>query len=287
MIVATATDRNYVELTAVMLASLVANARDDVSRLYVFCDGLNARDKALLRDSCDGAALDFVDLTDDDMSGFATYAVKRYLSRTSYVRLLIPDRIDERAGRLLYVDCDTIINGALAPLEEIDLEGYAIGAVEDDGRYRGVQVSRNLRLGLPPEMKYLNAGVLLIDLHAWHEQHIAERVRAFCAVSGDLPSMDQDALNGTLRGEWLSLDGSWNAHGSPETKTDLGQWTSARIIHFVGRHKPHFSDCTHPARGIFLEHRSRTPWARRRLKSKIERNVGKIARQLGRLVKLP
>ncbi|MCS0493725.1 glycosyltransferase family 8 protein [Ancylobacter sp. MQZ15Z-1] len=286
MIVATATDTAYVELTAVLLASLAEQAGPGIDAVYVFCDGVSPANKERLRLSYGREGLAFIDLT-DAMGAFSARPVNHHLSRTAYARILMPLTLADVTGRLLYIDCDTLVNGSLAPLAEIDMQGHALAAVDDIA----IQVperhaKRNLDIGMPADMRYFNSGVLLIDLEEWRRQRVSERVIEFVDAHPELPMMDQDALNGTLRGDWLALDERWNMHRRLKKGRyvdDPSIWQDARIIHFIGQIKPNYSDCGHPARTLYFEHRARTPFANAPVKTKLGRKVEKRVRRLKRL----
>jgi lipopolysaccharide biosynthesis glycosyltransferase len=134
-------------------------------------------------------------------------------------------------------------------------------------------------------MAYFNSGVLLIDLDTWRRENVSERVIAFAVEHPDLPMMDQDALNGALRGQWLVLDESWNLHRrlrSGRYEDAPVDWASVRVIHFIGQVKPNYADCGHPARDLYLEHRKATPFAGEKLKTRWDRKVEKRVRKLRR-----
>lgn len=285
MIVATATDTAYVELTGVMLASLAAKAAGDARAVYVFCDGISEADKERLRLSYGLPNISFIDLTDEMGRYFAARPVNHHLSRTAYARILMPLVLKE-SGRLLYIDCDTLVNAPLAPLAQLDMQGLALAAVDDIAREVPERhAKRNRDIGLPEEMRYFNSGVLLIDLDRWRHEKISERTVDFVNAHPTLPMMDQDALNGALRGQWLALDESWNMHRRLEKgvyKGDPSVWADARIVHFIGQVKPNYTDCNHPARDLYFEHRARTPFASVPLKTKFGRKIEKRVRRLRR-----
>ncbi|TCK28825.1 lipopolysaccharide biosynthesis glycosyltransferase [Ancylobacter aquaticus] len=286
MIVATATDTAYVELTGVMLASLADKAADSFASVYVFCDRVSEEDKARLSTSYGRANIVFVDMSDDMGRHFAARPVNHHLSRTAYARILMPLSLSEATGRLLYIDCDTLVNASLAPLATLPMQGFALAAVDDIARQVPERhAKRNRDIGLPDTMRYFNSGVLLIDLEAWRAQRLTDRTIDFINDHPTLPMMDQDALNGALRGEWLPLDESWNLHRRLEKGAytdDPAIWADVRIIHFIGQVKPNYTDCNHPARDLFLAYRARTPFASVPLKTRLGRKVEKRVRRLRR-----
>ena len=152
MIVATATDTAYVELTGVMLASLAAKAAGDFEAVYVFCDGVSDADKKRLAASYGLPNIAFVDLTDDMAQHFAAKPVNHHLSRTAYARILMPLALPEATGRLFYIDCDTLVNAPLAPLATLPMNGYPLAAVDDIAHQVPERhAKRNRDIGLPDE----------------------------------------------------------------------------------------------------------------------------------------
>ena len=61
-----------------------------------------------------------------DHKGFATPS----LSKETYARILIPELLPD-FERLLYLDCDTIIEGSIVQLWKIDLGDALVGMVPD------------------------------------------------------------------------------------------------------------------------------------------------------------
>lgn len=293
MIVATATDGGYAELTGAMLASLARNAHGDYEKVLVFVDRISADDKARLLRSYGRDDIEIVEVTDADLAFLCGMPVKQYMSRITYARLFIPHKVEPADGRLLYIDCDAVVHGPLSPLRDLPLEGHVLAAVGDDAQRRPKShANRNAAIGAPEGTPYLNAGVLLIDVAEWRRRDITGRARQFSIEHPDLPLMDQDAINGTLRGDWLKLDECWNMHCRYSKKGDYAEppeaWRGARIVHYMGPVKPNHSDCNHPARDIYFEYRRLTPWADAPLHSALRREwkkkLGKLRRFLGRLV---
>jgi lipopolysaccharide biosynthesis glycosyltransferase len=135
----------------------------------------------------------------------------------AYLRLFIPG-IVEGYRRVLYLDCDIRIDGALAPLLTIDMQGATIAAVDDvctyfkspvKERITGLEKLRGERqtLGLDPKDPYFNSGVLLIDCEQWQRERMTD-VTIDCMAR--LRAFDQDVLNVVFRNAWLPLSPRWN-----------------------------------------------------------------------------
>ncbi|PQP85737.1 hypothetical protein CPT76_34700 [Paenibacillus sp. AR247] len=124
----------------------------------------------------------------------------------SLYRLLLPAVVP--AERVIYLDCDVMVNMDITELWEIDLNGGYLGAIHDQGIHGIAEVVAVQ--GLNPET-YFNSGVLVFDLNAirqhvtWFEE-ILNFFRAFPGTS--MP--DQDCLNHVFGGNCLLLDQRFN-----------------------------------------------------------------------------
>ncbi|MFE2758006.1 glycosyltransferase family 8 protein [Actinosynnema sp. NPDC059335] len=171
-----------------------------------------------------------------------------YVSRATYLRLLLPRLLPWHVERLLYLDCDILCAGSLRELFDLDLRGNVLGAVRDAhaGRLSDMGGLPGLA-GYPdldPDAPYFNAGVLLIDLPAWRDRAVTERCFEYVRRhAAEARFTDQDALNRTLHGSWLRLPKTWNhmlAEIDPSTADGIER---ARLVHSIGPVKLWDDDC--------------------------------------------
>lgn len=116
--------------------------------------------------------------------------------RAIYGRLFIPQLMEKvpDIDRLLYLDCDIIMDAPVTELFTMDLEGKCLAAVADAS-----DESRKKELGIPPEKVYINSGVLLIDAARWLALDASRRMIDY--INGfpeELLYPDQDAINYVL-----------------------------------------------------------------------------------------
>ena len=167
-----------------------------------------------------------------------------HMSAFSYARLLAADYWLRDYDRLLYIDSDTRIAGALAPLFQLDL-GTAIAAMaEDCGRYLGNAGGREnwdeyrATTGLPMQGPYFNAGVTLLDAVRWRKEALGRGAKAMVRARGPaLRFMDQDVLNVLLAGRILELSPRWNFM-THFMGLGLEQTVQPRILHYANVLKP-------------------------------------------------
>jgi lipopolysaccharide biosynthesis glycosyltransferase len=257
MIITMATDRTFLELAGVLIRSICACGDVPEARIVVLGDGLTERDKQKLRD-CSDREVEVIDVRPAIRKSLRGLRTTPGWPPVVYTRLLVANLLPS-GGRVLYLDCDTIVNTSLRPLFAIDLEGQALAAVGDSG--------------------YFNTGVLLVDLDAWRRERVGERTLEYARQHPDqLEFPDQSALNAVLDGQFLRLDERWNVK-----RKKAGDFRSAWIVHFTGI-KPHMAKCSNPAKELFFEHRAQTPWADSPLVGPLEDKVRREWRRLKHLV---
>jgi lipopolysaccharide biosynthesis glycosyltransferase len=122
-------------------------------------------------------------------------------------------------------------------------------------------VAGHADLGLAPDAKYFNAGVMLMDLRRWREEEIARRSFEYLAQYGDrVYFWDQEALNAVLTGAWGELDGCWNWHPSLD-RLEGATRGEPRIAHFSGNLKPWTYQGPGAYHELYYRELDRTSWA--------------------------
>lgn len=149
----------------------------------------------------------------------------------TYVRLLAEYFLPEHVKRLIYVDVDMIFLKDVNILWNVDLQGSVIGAAVDREKLVSFQWGgiRNYKeLGIPAESKYLNAGLLLIDLEKWKEINATGSIIKIMNENADHATFaDQYGLNVFFANRWHELDERWNSFAQDEVAEPF-------LIHFTG-----------------------------------------------------
>ena len=281
IIIATACDRKFAPPLTVMLKSLLASAagaRRFV--IYVLSDGLRPAVRRRIQRSLTDrrAEIRFVEI---DRRPLDKLKRSHHASPAVYFRLLVHTAVPEEIDRLIYLDADVIVNADLQALWQMDFHGKTLLAVQEQGRdAQTVSDAKALPsyrdLGLPPDAKYFNSGVMLIDLKQWRDTDVSGRALAYLHRHREkVLWWDQDALNAVLAGDWGELDHRWNVLTQTFTnpRWDDGPVKDRRayeamvrhpyILHFNTGAKPWNRDNRHPRRELFLHYLSRTRWAGR------------------------
>lgn len=128
-----------------------------------------------------------------------------------------------------------IVESSLADLYNTDIDDFFVAGVRDVFEKDNCE-----RLDLK---KYINAGVMLINLDFWRRANIQERLFSWCNDNCEIIKwQDQDVINSVLQDGIKYLPNIYNTQVS---KADFGEikifrdvLKDAKIIHFIGYLKP-------------------------------------------------
>lgn len=116
--------------------------------------------------------------------------MKNGLITFMYARLFVGSLLPQSIDRIIYLDCDTLVNGNLKDLYDRNVNGI-FAAVRDVW-----PVKHNKLINFKKDDVYFNSGVLLINLDEWRkkeaENMIINHVRN---LNDDYYQRDQDILN--------------------------------------------------------------------------------------------
>jgi lipopolysaccharide biosynthesis glycosyltransferase len=122
------------------------------------------------------------------------------------MRLFLSGLLDENVNRLLYLDADTIINGALDDLVNLDMGTHPLAMAMDSLVRKHKQ-----RLGFQKKDYYYNSGVILFQMKEWKKRKCSERIMEHIKnVRSHYPSPDQDLLNVVCKNEIFALHPKYN-----------------------------------------------------------------------------
>jgi lipopolysaccharide biosynthesis glycosyltransferase len=234
----------------------------DPLEVYILYSTFEARIQTLVSNSVPPGSL-MIHWVPVELKRFEACATASHISRMTYARLLIPDLLPKRVSRILYLDADILVFDDLSALQDIDLNGFAIGAVLD-------RLDSLLKAGktlwtkeLPRVRNYFNAGVILVDLERWRNERISEKAIDYLSRHPRSPLSDQDALNVVCDDGWQQLEPRWNFLNDHETAISrIAARKRPGILHFAGRLKPWQIGILDPNACLYDLIRSRTCFAR-------------------------
>ena len=203
-----------------------------------------------------------------------------YLDYGAYIRLFLGECLAD-IDKVLYLDCDIIVNGSLDSLWDTDINGYAVAGVRD--RINDYIRVYN-RLQYPLSDGYINSGVMLINLKKWRDDSFFDKAKTTAKMSPKiLMNHDQDLINMIYHGQikmlpfkynlleyylytedWLYMDRKYYAEIIEACK-------SPTIIHFCMPQKPWHYECINPYKELYYKYRAMTPWQEVKLTHKVQR----------------
>jgi lipopolysaccharide biosynthesis glycosyltransferase len=271
--VVTAADRRYAVALAVMGRSLIDNLSPRWKLdLHVLDGGLPVRDRRKVLGSWDPSrvAVRWIRPRARDLRGLPRLP---WYGDAIYFRFLAPKLLPPRVRRAIYLDADVLVLDDLSRLWRTGLRGRAFGAVQDTGFITIDQAYFPWRqMGISPTEKYLNSGVLLMDLPRWRKERVSERALAYLEAPGhEVAFPDQDALNALFAGKWRPLDPRWNVvldsayHCLQKLPLDdrkplARAVAKPGILHFAAGPKPWEKRCPHKRLFLYYVYLDRTRW---------------------------
>jgi lipopolysaccharide biosynthesis glycosyltransferase len=191
--VVVAASPSYVLPLAVTLTSMLEtggrNTRYDISILVD--DPYDAEVEARLlslEQRYPGTKISFISVGD---KFHATTVTTKHVKVNTYYRLLIPDLLPH-LDRCIYLDTDVVVESDLTPLLRTVVDDKYLAGVYAAG-YKPRPDEQAMAMGLPSYDRYVNAGVLLMNLRRIRRDRLSEQ---FMELSKqDFESDDQDVLN--------------------------------------------------------------------------------------------
>ncbi|MDY6350655.1 MAG: DUF4422 domain-containing protein [Selenomonas sp.] len=184
--------------------------------------------------------------------------VLSHLAVQTFYRLCIAEILKEYS-KVVFLDCDLIVEGDLADFYAMDLQGYCLGATHDAdavGEYNGfmphVKPYFDGELHLEHPYDYFQCGVLLMNLDEIRHSGITSKELISYASNKHVLFADQDVLNVFFAGKVKFIDMSWNVLTDCDRmrnkiikrgpvrfyKTYAEARKHPNIIHYAGDEKP-------------------------------------------------
>lgn len=272
-------DDNYVPyLGAAMYSLLFHNRQTECVKIYVVDNHISEENRKKLKivaASFCNAELHF--LSFDNWAPLLQLKMAWPISMSAYARLFAAEMLPQDMDRVLYMDCDMIVNADLSELWHYDLQGNCLGAVQD-------QVTSSIKraVGVDPEISYFNSGLLLIDLNLWRQKRCGELCLHFIEQhEGRVIHHDQGVLNGVFVSQWTRLPLKYNVmtihyffnqYKMRKYFKDLAPFyedevieiakNTPSILHFTPSFTSHpwEKGCKHPMRKYYFDYALKTPW---------------------------
>lgn len=259
--IAFCTNSQYVPYVGVAIKSLIMNSsKDIIYKIHILHAGIAFYQQGELEFVCNCVSnieLNFIDVS-SYFDKHASMYVSGRQSVAAYWRFFLPECLSD-VDKVIYLDGDLIVLDDLSKLYDENIEGYALGVCLDWGVvYSNNKTHSNSEreymesLGLKDYRKYVNSGVMLINLDVWREEKIGDKLISV-ATEHKFALHDQDAIN-VLLGERIKLiNCKWNflipskrdlyPIGIERLLESMIREFKFSIIHYAGKNKPWLDDC--------------------------------------------
>ena len=178
VVIVCSADGPYARPLAVTLVSLVAHLdRGRPLEIHVIDRRIPEADKDLLVRSLGRGAVKVL-WHHPDRQSLVGVPLWGRMPISVYDKLLIADLLPPDIDQALWLDSDTLVLDDVAPLWDRGTGDHPVLAVQDSivplvsSR---LGVARYRELGLRPDAKYFNAGVMVMNVGRWRRQRVTER----------------------------------------------------------------------------------------------------------------
>lgn len=275
-----ASDDNFAEIMGISIVSLFENNKDiDEIVIYILDSGIKDENKKRIESvfqKYNRLFPKWIAATNiNDVLGMEVKQDRGSLSQ--FARLFISSTLPHDLKRVLYLDCDIIIDKSLHELWNMNMHGNVVAALMDAFApwYRK-------NLGLQDKDIIFNSGVMLIDLKRWKEEDIESKIlKLIKKYDGMIPQGDQGALNAILSHKTEVIEPRFNSvtifhdftyedmliYRKPPmfySKEEIQEAiTNPVIIHFTTSFlskRAWLQGSEHPYTKRWLEYKSISPW---------------------------
>ena len=204
--VCVACDNNYSKYAGVVIASVLANSNKDENLSFYILDGgieQSQKDKILELHSIKDCHIEFVNIDENLFEEYKKVKTHAYITLSTYYRLKLPTLLPN-INRIIYFDCDFVVNSSLLELFNTDLGEYPIAGVKD------IDLKK-----VRSNPSYVNAGMLVMDLANMRKLDLETKFLEWTRKNiNTIKCGDQEIINETCLGMIKIVDDEWNVQSS-------------------------------------------------------------------------
>jgi len=150
-------------------------------------------------------------------------------------------------SRLIYLDTDVVLSGDITQLQELNLEGSAVAAVEDCLQTFEIYIDfKQLRKlvalpGIDPKACVFNRGVFVMDVQRWRDLNLTQEIESWMEryrhSKKDIYKfgMSQPPWLLAVRGRYRRLGGEWNCRGLGREFLNAKEYADLKAQGFDGK----------------------------------------------------
>jgi len=238
-------DEHYAPYCGIMLTSLLEN--NTVSTVYILTDKAFSEDNRIRiyrLEAVYNVPIKVIVVSDDILKSSKIKTRNAMLAK--WLKIAVGELLPQSLSKVLYLDCDIIVNGNIESLWKTDISAYSIALVRSSH-------SECNRMRISARKGYYSTGVALINLDYWREDGVFQKLLSFVPKNPDqLLLGDQDIMNYVLQDSIkvlpieynYQIGGLLNEFFRKMPPIMQGKYLSVvpQIIHYSSQVKPWFVD---------------------------------------------
>ena len=246
-----ACDDNYSKYAGVVIASILANANtEDNLTFYILDGGIAQENKQKIQElkSIKDCEINFIEIDESLFEEYKKVKTHKYITLAACYRLKLPSLLSN-ISRVIYLDCDVVVNQSIKPLFNKNMQGFPLAGVKDTKK----KITKT-------NPTYVNSGMLVMDLDNMRKQNLEEKFLQWTKEHiNTIKTGDQEIINEVCRGNILVIEDEWNVQSS--NFTNRSSYTNTpKIVHFTAVNKPwHWASFSYH-RDLYFKYLQLTPW---------------------------
>lgn len=233
-----AVDDRYIPFLAVTIQSIIDNSSSNyIYTIKVLYTQINKNNIAKIKKlEQENLTIEFIDLKYYIDSIKEKLYTRDYYSKATYFRLFLPN-LYSQYDKILYLDCDIVLNADVAELYNIDIGNNLLGAIPDEivGFTPVFREYVERVVGCKTYKHYFNAGVLVMNLKEMRAFKLQEKFLYLLEKVTYSVAQDQDYLNRICKGRVHIINTVWNK--MPVGRKSISQ-KDIKLFHYNFAHKP-------------------------------------------------
>ena len=187
--IAFAPDDGYMNMTIVSMFSALQNNIDSQIEFIILYSKLSDASWEKLKnfENKFNCSIRYIKMNEEV---FKDLPMSKWVTVQAWFRIQIPDLCPD-LDRVLYLDCDTMVNGDIKELFTMEMGNNYVAAVKDVW-----DVKKHLkRLNMKSD-SYFNSGMLLMNCEQFREDNVFEKIKEYSLANKKIIKFcDQDTLN--------------------------------------------------------------------------------------------
>ena len=232
---------NYTKYLSVSMASILYNLdKKQAVNFFILDGGISDENKRKLNElkNIKDFNIEFIKIDNSRFESIVKSSQAHITNETNY-RFIISS-LKPELDKCLFLDADLIVDKDITELYNINIDDFYMGAVAD--QFPLTENSWAKHLDLEENYRYVNTGVILVNLKKWREENIEDKLfENVIKYSNLLQFPDQDTLNITLQDKVKNISHIYNAMPVQNYLVEQEKkeaFDNPVIIHWAGFMKP-------------------------------------------------